>query len=175
MRWFSWVGYALVALLVILWDVSVRPYIQPFSYIEPLLPMVTILALLQERRAAWVIGVLGAVGLDLFRFTGFPLATLFFCLYLLGVQLLATHVITSRSFYSAFTLLCLGRFLGWALLYFTSERFVIWPMAFGLSAGIKGVGIQMGVDALWILLWYSAVSYWARRGPRRYAQPRWFG
>jgi hypothetical protein len=168
------VGSAALAIACGIWDIAVRPFVPFAALMEPLLASVVILALLQQRQASWIVAVLGALMIDAFQFGSWPWLTIFICLYVLILQLLVTHVLTNRSFYSAFALLAVGRFIGWLVLWLSHESVALWPMPFGLTSRWLGVGIQLGLDAIWVLLWYFFVSYWARRGPARYAQPKWF-
>lgn len=163
-----------IVLFCVIWDLSIRPFIPFAGLMEPLLASVVILTLLQQRQASWTVALLGALCLDAFRFDAWPWFTLFMLVYVLVLQLLATHVLTNRSFYSAFVLLAIGRLIGWLVLWLTHESLALWPMPFGLSTRWTGILIQLGLDAAWVFLWYFFVSYWARRGPARYAQPKWF-
>ena len=136
------------------------------------------LTLLQKRQASWIIAVLGALSLDAFRLGSWPWFTIFICVYVLVLQLLVTHVLTNRSFYSAFSLLAVGRLAGWLILWLSHESIALWPAPLGLTYGWKGVIFQLVLDAIWILLWYL-VSYWARRTLRInqivIEQNRWLG
>ena len=163
-----------VAFLCVIWDLAIRPFVPIATFMEPLLATVVVLTLLQKRQASWIIAVLGALSFDSFRLGSWPWFTIFICVYVLVLQLLVTHVLTNRSFYSAFSLLAVGRLAGWLILWLSHESIALWPAPLGLTYGWKGVIFQLVLDAIWILLWYLIVSYWARRGPARYAQPKWF-
>lgn len=167
-------GSVALAIGCAIWDIAIRPFVPFAALMEPLVASVVILTLLQKRQASWLVALLGALVIDVFRFGNWPWLLIFMCLYVFILQLLAAHVLTNRSFYSAFALLVVGRMIGWLVLWASHESIALWPMPFGLTSRWAGVGIQLGLDAIWVLLWYFFVSYWARRGPARYAQPQWF-
>lgn len=167
------ISCSLLAIVYVAWSISVRPFVPAFSVMEPLLATTVVLSLLQKRQAAWLVGMIGAVGIDLFRLEGLPILTLFMVLYLVLLQFVSGHVLSTRSFYSAFSLLAFGRLIAWFLLWVSHERYTLWPMPYGLHYGWQGIVIQLVLDAAWVFVWYSIVSYWARRGPERYKQPRW--
>lgn len=169
------IGSLAIALASVLWDLAVRPFVPGLGLVEPLLATVVVLILLQKREASWMIAILGALSLDAFRLGSWPWFTIFIGVYVLILQLLVTHVLTNRSFYSAFAVLAIGRLIGFLILWLSNESIALWPMPVGLTSRWLGIGLQLGLDAIWILLWFAFVSYWARRGPARYAQPRWFG
>lgn len=168
------IGAVSIGVGCVLWDISVRSFL-PFSlFLEPLLSTVVILAFLQKRQASWVTALVGALALDAFQIGSWPWLTVFISVYLLILQLLTTQVLTSRSFYSAFSLLLIGRAVGWLVLWLTHESVMLWPLPLGFTPAWVGIVIPLCVDALWILLWYLVVSHRARRGPARYTQPKWF-
>lgn len=168
------IGSILLAIVCVLWDIAVRPFVPLAGLMEPLLATVVVLTLLQQRQASWTIALIGALSLDAFRLDSWPWLTIFICVYVLVLQLLVTHVLTNRSFYSAFALLAIGRLIGWLVLWLSHESIALWPLPFGLTSRWLGGVIQLVLDAIWIMLWYLVVSYMARRGPARYAQPKWF-
>ena len=173
MRISTGIAGVVVAMGCIAWSIAVRPFFPVTAMMEPLLASIVVLALLQKQSSAWLIGMIGAIGIDLFRASPFPLLTLFIIIYLTVLQFLSTNLLTTRSFYSAFTILGIGRLLAWGALWLSDERLTLWPMPYGLHYSWWGIVIQLLLDALWVFFWYSVVSYRARRGPERYRQPTW--
>ena len=90
------------------WEISVRPFLPFWLDIPAFLPLVVLLLISSTRPRAYAVAIIGAMLLQLYTLGVRDLVLLRWVLVFLVLDLLASRLLTNRSFYVAVALASLG-------------------------------------------------------------------
>lgn len=143
--------WGFVAVLCILWDTAVGPFVPGLRWFEPVLPMLIFFALFQSSLIGFAFGFFVALFMDLYQLASWPGMTFFSVIYLFLLTVLSRRVLTNRSFYSAYALLLFGRLIGFFIAFFSKGAIGLWDPATMLPLSLSHIFARLMTDFILLL------------------------